>query len=266
HRVALREFCEVVEKQIRDRAVRAPGILRIVALTARVVWIGGPVVAFMPGEPQRPFSGLTEVALLHQEISVRSEHPPGLAQEAIRERQVVDHVVRDQHIDARVGVRQVRRVDHARHPGMRLGVGELEAADLEEPLAEARAASHLDRECRRTEVALHPGEALPQRVAEIGARSAVVFGARQRDVAGMRDDRHQAGSRPQRSRAMPKIESASADDHAMADTSGAPQSVPEKNVWKKIAAYATYLVRWVQRHSVFVTDFRTQLGTVTAMT
>src|SRR2546425_4009414 len=53
-----------------------------------------------------------------------------------------------------------------------------------------------------------------------------------------RDERDQAGRRPQRSRARPKIPSASADDHAMADTSGAPKSVPEKNAWKKMAANA----------------------------
>ena len=121
---------------------------------------------------------------------------------------------------------------------MRRGIGELEAAGLEEPLAEARAASHLDRKCGRTEVALHPGEALPQRVLQIRAWSAVVFGARQSDVAGVRDDRHQAGSRPQRSRASPKIASASADDQAIAETSGAAKSVPEKNAWKKMAPNA----------------------------
>src|SRR2546425_1148307 len=100
------------------------------------------------------------------------------------------------------------------------------------------AASHLDREHRRTQVALHPGEALAQRIKQVGAAPAVVFGARASDVAGMGDDRHQAGSRPQRSRARPKIARASAEDQAMADTRGAPKSVPEKNAWKKIAAKA----------------------------
>src|SRR2546422_791895 len=171
-------------------------------------------------------------------MSSGSQHSRRLAQETVGVGEVVYDVVRDQHVDARVGVGQLRRVDHARHPRMRLGVGELESPSFQEPLAEARAASYLDRERRRTQVALHPGEALAQRITQVGAAPAVVFGARASDVAGMGDDRHQAGSRPQRSRARPKIARARAEDQAMADTRGAPKSVPEKNAWKKIAAKA----------------------------
>jgi len=65
-------------------------------------------------------------------VPAGTEHARGAAEETIRVREVVDHVVGDQDVDARVRVRQLLRVDDASCPRSRLGVGELERPRVKE--------------------------------------------------------------------------------------------------------------------------------------
>src|SRR5438552_95500 len=68
-------------------------------------------------DPRRPRA----VALLNEKVPAGTEHARGAAEETIGVREVVDHVVGDQDVDARVRVRQLLRVDDASCLRSRLG-------------------------------------------------------------------------------------------------------------------------------------------------
>src|SRR5438093_5569226 len=128
------------------------------------------------------------------------------ALERVRIREVVDDVVRDEHVDACVGVGQLVRVDDARHPRARFRVGEFEASCSDELLAETGAAADLDGERLRPEVALHPDKPFAEAVAQVRAGAPVELGARERYVAGVADEGHQIrpGAGPKASARYPR--------------------------------------------------------------
>jgi hypothetical protein len=115
------------------------------------------------------------VALLDQEVPTGAEHARRAAEEAVGIRDVMDHVVRDEDVHACVGVRQLLRIDDAHGPRSRFRVGELERARAEEELAEARAAADLDRVRLRSEVVLHPREALLKQELQVRSRALLVL-------------------------------------------------------------------------------------------
>src|SRR5207245_8532015 len=90
---------EIVEEQVRDRAVRAPRILRVVAGSRCVERVGGPVEPLVPGETERPLGGLPAVALLYEEVAAPSQHARGLVEKARRVGEMVDDVVRGARVD-----------------------------------------------------------------------------------------------------------------------------------------------------------------------
>jgi len=192
-------------------------------------------------------------------VTARTEDARRAAEEAIGVREVMDDVVRDESVDARVGVRQLLRVHDTARPGPRLGVGQLEVARVQKELAETSAAPDLDRVRLRSEIALHPVEAFAEQEAQVRARTLLVFLARALRITGVADEHGltvvvvshgktparrdstrtvQAGSRPHTMRVTPMIASAAAVDHAIAETSGASKSVPDCAAWKKIATNA----------------------------
>ena len=96
-------------------------------------------------------------------------------------------------------------------------------------------ASDLDGVRLRSEVMLHPREALAEQELQVRASALLVFVARAKGVTGVSDEdgglvvavMTQAGRRPHTKRVRPMIASAAAVDQAIADTSGASKSVPD---------------------------------------
>ena len=138
---------------------------------------------------------------------------------------MVDHVVGDQDVDARVRVRQLLRVD--------------DASCLRSRLGEALA---------KEELQVRPGTLLllvagALRIAGVANehRLSVVVVISYGWTSTRRDSTRtaQAGSRPHTMRVTPMIARAAAVDHAIAETSGASKSVPDCAAWKKIATNAT---------------------------
>src|SRR5439155_538279 len=60
--------------------------------------------------------------------------------------------------------------------------------------------------------------------------------------------RAQAGRRPPSSLARPRVSSAAALPHVIADTTGSLKSVPLSTAWRKISANAAYARRWIHSH------------------
>src|SRR5439155_537176 len=89
--VVLPEMARVViEEQVRDRAVRGPGIARIAARTRRVERICGPIESLVAREPQRPFGRQAAVAFLDEQVSAVAQHADRFAEEAVGIRQMMD--------------------------------------------------------------------------------------------------------------------------------------------------------------------------------
>src|SRR5439155_296728 len=60
---------EVVEEQVRDRAVRAPRILRVVAGSRGVERVGGPVESLVPGEAELGAAPAVELGASERDVA-----------------------------------------------------------------------------------------------------------------------------------------------------------------------------------------------------
>ena len=188
--VVIAEAREVIEEQVRDRAVRGPGIARIAARTRCVERICGPIESLVAREPQRPFGRQAAVAFLDEQVSAVAQHADRFAEEAVGIRQVMDDVVRDDRIERAFAKRERLRVEHAADPRPDLGIGKEEPLRREEAFAESGAAADLRGDAVRSEVPLHPREALVEREAQVGAAAPVELIAGIRDVVTVCEERH----------------------------------------------------------------------------